>query len=146
LDQKQLFLLGKCASVDEMAIRFQGSYKDKKRITYKAEGDGFQCDALCQEGFCYQHYFRNDPAPKKYLALGLSLLLHARVMWLFDSLLDDHHQIGMDNLYNSAAFCSAAFLHLRKVLYHGVVRKRGRGAPKCIIQEEVTDQKRTNCS
>jgi hypothetical protein len=61
-------------------------------------------------------------------------------MWLFDSLLDDHHQIGMDNLYNSAAFCRAAFLHLRKVLCHGVVRKGGRGAPNCIIQEEVKDR------
>jgi hypothetical protein len=133
--------LGECASVDEMTIGFQGSHKDKRRITYKAEGDGFQCDALCQEGYCYQHYFRNDPAPKKYLNLRLSPL-HARVMWLFDSLLDDHHQVGMDNLYNSAAFCRAAFLHLRKVLCHGVVRKGGRGAPKCIIQEEVTDRKK----
>jgi hypothetical protein len=56
-------LLCECASVDEMTIGFQGSHKDKRRITYKAEGDGFQCDALCQEGYCYQHYFRNDPAP-----------------------------------------------------------------------------------
>jgi hypothetical protein len=132
-------LLGECASVDEMTIGFQGSHKDKRRITYKAEGDGFQCDALCQEGYCYQHYFRNDPAPKKYLNLKLSPL-HARVMWLFDSLHDDHHQIGMDNLYNSAAFCRAAFLHFRKVLCHGVVRKGGRGAPRCIIQEEVKDR------
>jgi hypothetical protein len=87
-------LLGYCASVDEMTIGFQGSHKDKRRITYKAEGDGFQCDVLWQEGYCYQHYFRNDPAPKKYVALGLSPL-HARVIWLYDSLLDDHHQIGM---------------------------------------------------
>jgi hypothetical protein len=43
----------------------------------------------------------------------------------------------MDNLYNSAAFCRAAFLHLRKVLCHGAVRKGGRGAPKCIIQMEL---------
>ena len=35
-------LLGECASVDEMTIGFQGSHKDnKRRITYKAEGDGF---------------------------------------------------------------------------------------------------------
>jgi hypothetical protein len=134
-------LLGECSSVDEMTIGFQGSHKDKRRITYKAEGDGFQCDALCQEGYCYQHYFRNDPAPKQYLKLGLSPL-HARVMWLFDSLHDLHHQIGMDNLYNSAAFCRAAYLHSMKVLCHGVVRKGGRGAPKCIIQEEVTDRKK----
>ena len=132
-------LLGPDASVDEMTIGFQGSHKDKRRITYKAEGDGFQCDALCQEGYCYQHYFRNDPAPRKYLSLKLSPL-HARVMSLFDSLYDCHHHIGMDNLYNSAAFCRAAYLHSKKVLCHGVVRKGGRGAPKCIIQEEVKDR------
>jgi hypothetical protein len=80
-----------CASVDEMTIGFQGSRKDKRRITYKAEGNGSQCDALCQEGYYYQLYFRNDPAPKKYVALGL-LPLYARGMWLFDSLVDDHHQ------------------------------------------------------
>jgi hypothetical protein len=130
--QPKAVLPGECASVDEVTTGFQGSHKDKRRITYKAEGDGLQCDALCQEGYCYQHYFRNDSAPKKYVALGLSPL-HAHVMWLFDSLVDDHHQIGMDNLYNSAAFCRAAFLHLRKVLCHGIVRKGGRGAPKCII-------------
>jgi hypothetical protein len=79
LDRIKAVLLGECASVDEMTIGFQGSHKDKRRITYKAEGDGLQWDALCQEGYCYQHYFRNDPAPKKYIALGLSPL-HARVM------------------------------------------------------------------
>ena len=96
--------LGECASVDERTIGFQGSHNDKRRITYKVEGDGFQCDALCQEGYCYQHYFQNDPAPSKYLSLKLSPL-HAWVMWLFDPPCDCHHQIGMDNLYNSAAFC-----------------------------------------
>jgi hypothetical protein len=43
-------------------------------------------------------------------------------------------------LYNSAAFYCAAFLHLRKVLCHGILRKGGRGVPKCIIQEEVKDR------
>ena len=131
--------LGECASVDEMTIGFQGNHQDKLRITYKNAGDGFQCDALCQEGYCYQHYFRNYPAPRKYLNMKLSPL-HSRVMWLFDSLRDCHHQIGMDNLYNSAAFCRAAYLHPKQVLCHGVVRKGGRGAPKCIIQEEVKDR------
>jgi hypothetical protein len=46
----------------------------------------------------------------------------------------------MDNLHNSAAFCRTVFLHLRKVLCRGVVQKGGRGASKCIIQEEVKDR------
>ena len=113
-----------CISCDEQTIGFQGNHKDKKRITYKAEGDGFQCDALCQDGFTYQFYFRNEPAPKRWKKLGLSPL-HSRVMALFDTLKDDHHQCGMDNLYNSVAFCKAAFKHPKKVLLHGVTRRGG---------------------
>ena len=55
-------------------MRFQGQYKDKHRITYKAEGDGFQADALCDEGFTYKVHTPNDPAPNKYLKQGLSPL------------------------------------------------------------------------
>ena len=48
-------------------MTFQDQHKDKQHITYKAEGGGFQADALYNEGFTYQVYMRNDPAPKKYL-------------------------------------------------------------------------------
>ena len=50
-----------------MTTRFQGQHKNKQRITYKAEGDGFQADTLCDKGFMYQVYMRNDPVPNKYL-------------------------------------------------------------------------------
>ena len=43
----------------------------------------------------------------------------------------------MDNLYNSAAFCRAAFNHVRKVLCHGVARKGGRGIPPSVVQDEM---------
>jgi hypothetical protein len=59
------WLLGKKFSVDEQTIGFQGNHQDKKRITYKAEGDGFQADALCQDGFTFQFYYRNEPARKR---------------------------------------------------------------------------------
>ena len=87
-------------------MRFQGQHKDKQRITYKAEGDVFQSDALCDEGFTYQVYMRNDHAPKKYLKQGLSPL-HSRVMELFDDVRDSYHHYTMDNLYNSDAFFRA---------------------------------------
>ena len=125
-----------CCVVDEMTMRFKGKHKDKRRITYKTEGDGFQSDALCDDGYCYQIYTRNDPAPKKYLKQGLSPF-HSRTMALFDSLKDDYHKVGMDNLYNSASFCRAAHNHPKKVLCHGVARKAGWGVPKCVLQEEV---------
>ena len=128
--------LGRSIAVDEMTMRFQGMHRDKRRITYKNEGDGFQADALCDDGYCYQIYMRNDPAPKKYLKQGLSPL-HSRTMALFDSLKDDYHHVGMDNLYNSAAFCRAGYNHKRKVLCHGVTRKAGRGIPESVLQQEV---------
>ena len=120
----QAWDLGRAVSVDEMTMRFKGKHRDKRRITYKAEGDGFQSDALCEDGYTYQIYMRNSPAPKKYLRKKLSPL-HSRTMALFDSLQHNHHHIGMDNLYNSAAFCKAAYRHPRKVLCHGVARKAG---------------------
>ena len=116
------WLLGKKFSVDEQTIGFQGNHKDKKRITYKAEGDGFQADALCEDGFTFQFYYRNEPAPVKYLRQNLSPL-HARVMALFDTVKDKYHWCGMDNLYNSASFCRAAYCHENKIAVHGVTRK-----------------------
>jgi len=135
-----LWLLGLAFSVDEMTMRFKGKHADKRRITYKNEGDGFQADALCQDGYTYQVYMRNDPAPSKYLNQGLSPL-HSRVMALFDSVDDEYHQCAMDNLYNSAAFCRAAYHHDKKVLCHGVARKGGRGIPDSVLQAEVINRK-----
>ena len=67
-----------------MTIGFQGMYTDKKRILYKAKGDGFKADALCEDGFYFQFYFRNDPENVKYTSTR-PLPLHFRVMTLFDS-------------------------------------------------------------
>jgi len=48
---------------------------------------------------------------------------------------------AMDNLYNSAAFCRAAFNHKWKVLCHGVARKGNRGIPACVSQQEAISRK-----
>jgi hypothetical protein len=45
------WILGRVFSLDEQTIGFQGHHVDKKPITYKAEGDGFQHHALCQDGW-----------------------------------------------------------------------------------------------
>ena len=84
-------------------MRFQGQHKDKQRIDYKAECDGLQADSLCDEGFKYQVYMRNDPAHNKYLKQGLSHL-HSMVMESFDAVKDFYNHCTMDNLYNFAAF------------------------------------------
>ena len=83
--------------MDETKTGFQGMHANKKRITYKSKGDGFQADAICEDGFCFQFYFRNDPANVEYTKTGLSPL-HSRVMKLFDLVEDDCNVFGMDNL------------------------------------------------
>ena len=70
-------------AIGEMPIGFQGMHADKKRITYKAEGDRFHEDALWKYGFCFQFYFLNNPENVEYMKTGL-LLSHSRVMTLFD--------------------------------------------------------------
>ena len=58
-------------------------------------------------------------------------------MALFDSLKDNNHQVRMDNLYKSAAFCRATYHHDCKFLCHGVAYKAGRGIPEGVLQDEV---------
>ena len=90
-------------SVDEQAIGFQGRHPDKLHITYKAEGDGFQCDALCSDGYTFAFYFPKEPPLAEYVARGLSPL-HTRVIWIFDKLKHNNHRCRVDNLYTSAIF------------------------------------------
>ena len=121
-----VWLLGLEFLVGEMNIVFKGRHKDKKLITYKADGGGFQADALCQEGFTYQVYIRNDPVPSKYLRQGFSPF-HLRVVSVFGYVKDDHYQFAMENLYNSAYFFRVSYNHDERLLCHGVTRKGGNG-------------------
>ena len=106
------------------------------KITYKKEGDGFQCDCICDDGYTFTFYFRNQPAPKRWLDQGLSPL-HARCMALFDCLMEEYHLVRFDNLYMSAKFALALFQRPKKVLVEGVTRTNQRGLPKEIIQHEI---------
>ena len=116
--------LGCSVAVNKMTMRFKVHHRDKLRIMYKDEGDDFQTDSLCDYGYFYQVYMWNETAPKKYLKQGLSPL-HSQKMDLFDSLKDNCRQIGMDNIYNSAAFFRAAYHYDFKVLFHSVASKAG---------------------
>ena len=124
-------------SGDEETMGFKGKHIDKLRITYKAEGDGFQCDAICDDGYTFTFFFRNQPAPKKYLDAGFSPL-HARIMALFDCFTDEYHMVRFDNLYMSAKFALQSFQHPKKVMVEGVARTGGRGIPAEVMQSEVT--------
>ena len=135
-----IWLLGLCFSIDKMTMRFQVQHKDKRRITYKAEVDGFQADALCDDGFIYQVYMRNDPKTKKYLKQGLSPI-HSRVMALFDAVKDSYHHCTMDHLYNSTTFFRAAYNRTRNIIFQGVTCKGMRGIPPSVLQVEQKSRK-----
>ena len=72
---------------------------------------------------------------------GLSPL-HSRIMTMFDSVEDDHHVCGMDNLYNSVTFFKREWNHKSKLKVHGVTRKGVRGIPECVVQEEKKSRKK----
>mmetsp|Transcript_22737 Transcript_22737/g.34392 ORF Transcript_22737/g.34392 Transcript_22737/m.34392 type:complete len:226 (+) Transcript_22737:1278-1955(+) len=130
--------LGRDVSCDEQTVGFQGVHKDKLRITYKNGGDGFQCDAICEDGYTWMFYFRNQPAPKKWID-KLSPL-HSRCMAMMEQLDSEYHNIWFDNLYLSARFAKECLNHEKKVRILGSTQKKGRGLPKCVIQEEVTNK------
>jgi len=119
-----------------MTIGFQGHHSDKMRISYKREGDGFQCDALCDNGFTYSVFFRNERPPAQHTRLGFSAL-HARSLWLLDQLKDRFHKVHVDNLYMSAKFAKGAWNLPTKVMVGGVTRTNDRGLPNHVLQEPV---------
>jgi len=99
----EAYQMGKFISIDEQTFGFKGMHADKLRISYKKEGDGFQCEVLCCNGYTYSFFMHNMPATKKYIDKGLSPL-HACCLFLIDQLKEKHHICGMDNLYTSASF------------------------------------------
>ena len=62
-------------------------------------------------------------------------------MELFDDMKDSHHHCTMDNLYNSTAFCRAAYNHTRKIICQGVTRKGMRDIPPSVLQVEQKPRK-----
>ena len=99
----------------------------------KKEGDGFQADCICDEGYTFTFYFRNPPAPKKYLAMGF-LPLYSRCMALYNCFMDKYHMVRFDNLYMSGKFSLGSLVHPRKVQTEGVTRTSQRCLPTQIIQ------------
>ena len=138
---KDMWVPGKFLAIDEQTIGFQGASGMKLRISYKREGDGFQCDAVCDRGYTFSFWFRHGDPPKlseKYKKFDLSPL-HSRVVWLAERLPNRWTRLYMDNLFNSEKLFSA--LNLAQCLAHGVVRTHGRGFPEGIIQREEKNLK-----
>ena len=127
---------GKMVSIDEQTLGFKGRHGLKLRISYKREGDGFQCDAVCDEGYTFSFYFRHGDAPQlpdSYKHHDLSPTAR-RVIWLARRLPNNWTAIFMDNLFNSRKLYSA--LYQAKALGHGVCRSSGRGTCEQVHQAE----------
>jgi hypothetical protein len=57
---KAAMVMGRNLSVDEQTIGFQENHKDKQKITYKKEGDGFLADTICGDGYTYSFFFSSS--------------------------------------------------------------------------------------
>ena len=51
------WLLGMELSCGDQMQVFQGNHEDKSHITYKSEGDEFQYDTICDNGYTYSIFF-----------------------------------------------------------------------------------------
>lgn len=139
---KDMWLPGKWVAIDEQTIGFQGASSMKIRISYKREGDGFQCDALCDRGYTYSFWFRcgKPPViPQTFKHHDLSPTAK-RVVWLALRVPNEWTRIYMDNLFNSKKLFAA--LYQAKALAHGVARTSHRGLPNLIIQREEKNKDR----
>ena len=124
-------------------LGFQGWSRIKLCILYKKEGDGFQCDAVCDDGYTFSFYFHHGdppPLPAEFKNKIPDLVPTAQhVVWLALHLPNVWSRIFMDNLFNSRKLFTALFL--AKCLAHGVVGTTGRGLPPSARQLEEKNVK-----
>jgi hypothetical protein len=137
-NSQKAWIPGKWVAIDEQTIGFKGAHGLSLRITYKREGDGYQCDAVGNEGYTFLFNFRHGDAPElseKYKDLKLSNTAR-RVVFLMEQLPHNWTHIFMDNLFNSRKLFTAAYR--AKKLCHGVVRQHGRGVPPSVVMKPAT--------
>ncbi len=80
----KMWIPGKWISIDEQTFGFQGRSGVKLHISYKKEGDGLQCDAVCINGYTYSFFFHHGdppPLPTEFKNFDLSPTAQ-RVVWL----------------------------------------------------------------
>mgnify|MGYP003894362215 CR=1 FL=1 len=139
---RKMWTTGRWISIDEQTLGFKGKHSMKLRISYKREGDGFQCDAVCESGYTFAFWFRHGEAPtlpKEFKHLDLSPTA-CRVVWLAQQLPNEWTEIYMDNLFNSRKLFTA--LYLAKALVHGVERTSRHGLPASVLQVKDKKSKR----
>ena len=66
---REAMCIGKWISIDKQTLGFKGRCIWKIRINYKKEGYGFQCDAICADGYIFSFF-----SETKMLILNLSMM------------------------------------------------------------------------
>ena len=131
---------GKLFSFDEQTIGYQGRESDAKRHKDKAEGDGYQNDAICVRGYTWSWIWRHEEPPKIHPHLKPT---YQRVLWLFQRLkevwpLNRNYVAYADNLYIKDEFLFAAKQQeapWAPVFVNGTARKGGRGFPSILLEK-----------
>ena len=140
---QRCWIPGKWVSIDEQTIAFKGQHGLALRITYKREGGGYQCDAVCEDGYTFSFYFRRGDAPELPEMKELDLSPTARrVIWLMMQLPNKWTRVYMDNLFNSRKLFSAAYRVF--ALCHGGFRTNGHGVAEAVIQKEEKSKDAAN--
>ena len=126
---------GMILSLDEQTIGYKGRCALVVRIKDKGEGDGFQCDAICEDGYTITFCFRCDNLP---CAADKNVSdRDTRCAWLVDQLQGAWHHLYMDNLFTSWKF--GEMLAARQCLFAGTCTVQvWRGLHREVVQKEVT--------
>jgi hypothetical protein len=138
------WLSGKWVVIDVQTISYMGCLGMKLQILYKREGDRFQCNPVCDEGYTYSFFFRHVDAPTvgpAYKHLDL-FDMAKQVIWLAKQLANLWMCIYMDNLYNSEKLLTA--LMIAECLAHSVACPTGRGIPDGIKQAVELNAKKAD--
>jgi len=128
---------GKSLSLDEetAGCKARCALVTRIKTSQKKEGDGFQADAICEDGYTITFHFRCDvlPCPQQKDVSPRD----TRCAWLVDQLPGCWYHLWMDNLYTSWKF--GEMLAARQCLYGGTMRNEDwRGIHKAVIQKTVT--------
>ena len=131
---QRCYLPGRDLSLDEETQSFKGRDSKVTRIKFKKEGDGYQADVLCEDGYTYTFWFRCDlpprPVPKDVSDRD------DRCSWLAEQLPGQWYRIWMDNLFTSWKF--GEMLTVRQCLFGGTCQTADwRGLHSAVVQSEV---------
>ena len=105
------------------------------KTSQKKEGDGFQFDAICEDGYTISFWARCDVLP---CAQPKDVSPRdTRCAWLVEQLPGAWYHMWMDNLYTSWKF--GEMLAARQCLFGGTMRNEDwRGIHKAVVQKVVT--------